>query len=401
MRWQQAIDDSVDRSFDRLVEVRRRLHMQPEPSGAEQKTSLFLYQLLGDEGFSVRLGPEGCGVIADLGANGGGDALVALRADIDALHIHDAKPVAYRSQCDGVMHACGHDAHTAIVLGAALAVRDASASGALPLATSLRALFQPAEETGNGAKAMIEVGAMDRVAAIFASHVDPSRKVGRVGLRTGVLTANCDEMRIVVRGRGGHAARPHESSDPIAAAAQFVNALYLFVPRSTDSQDAVVVTIGEMRGGDNANVIPEEVTLRGTIRTLDARVRRQTLDHIERLAEGIGQMTATRVDVDYGWATDSVTNDAALVGLLRRGARDVLGDAGIEEIPRPSMGSEDFAAYLERAPGAMIRLGCVSDRAGGPMLHSPLFDVDEEVIRHGAKVLAHAAAYWMEGRGKS
>ncbi|MEX2185966.1 MAG: amidohydrolase [Pirellulales bacterium] len=396
MSWRLEIDAAVDRSFDRLVAVRRRMHMQPEPSGAEQKTSLFLYQLLGDEGFSVRLGPEGCGVIADLPSSETHDTCIALRADIDALYIHDAKPAEYRSQCDGVMHACGHDAHTAIVLGATLAVRDVAAAGSLPRATPLRALFQPAEETGNGAKAMIEVGAIDRVTAILATHVDPSRKVGHVGLRTGVLTANCDEMRIVVRGRGGHAARPHESSDPIAAAAQFVNALYLFVPRSTDSQDAVVVTIGEMRGGDNANVIPEEVTLRGTIRTLDARVRGQTFEHIKRLAEGIGQMTLTRIDVEYGWATDSVINDAGLVALLRRGAREVVGDAGVEEIARPSMGSEDFAAYLQHTPGAMIRLGCVSDRAGGPMLHSPLFDVDEEVIRHGAKILAHAAVYWSE-----
>jgi amidohydrolase len=228
--WQTELDDAVDRLFDRMVEVRRRLHSQPEPSGDERKTSLYLYQLLGDEGFDVRMGPEGCGVIADLprAADCGGP-LVALRADIDALHIHEKNDVEYASRFPGVMHACGHDAHTAIALGAILSLKRLS-DGALPRPLPLRGIFQPAEETCLGAKSMVEVGAVDGVGAVFAVHVDPGRKLGRIGVRAGVMTANCDEMQVSIVGRGGHAARPHEAIDPIAAAAQLINALYLFIP---------------------------------------------------------------------------------------------------------------------------------------------------------------------------
>ena len=201
-------------------------------------------------------------------------------------------------------------------------------------------------------------------------------------------------MNIV--GRGGHAARPHEASDPIAAAAQLINALYLFVPRATDSQDAVVITMGQLIGGDNANVIPEEVTLRGTVRTLESDVRDETFDHIRRLATGIGQTTETQIRVRFGHGSNSIDNDARLVELLAQSGAEVLGTGGIERIARPSMGSEDFAFYVEKTPGAMFRLGCTSDRAGGFPLHSPTFDVDEEALRIGAGILARTVVSWSD-----
>jgi amidohydrolase len=228
--------------------------------------------------------------------------------------------------------------------------------------------------------------------------MDPSRRLGRIGVRSGVLTANCDEMRIALRGRGGHAARPHETSDPIAAAAQLINAIYMFIPRLTDSQDAVVVTFGQVIAGDNANVIPERVELRGTIRTLDADVRAKTMAHIRRLATGVGQTVGADVEVAFREGTESVRNDPQLVELLRRAGSEVVGAGGIDPIPRPSMGSEDFAFYQARVPGAMFRLGCASERAGGAPLHSPVFDFDEEALRVGARILARAAVYWSEAR---
>lgn len=316
---------------------------------------------------------------------------VAIRADIDALHIHDAKQVDYRSQNEGVMHACGHDAHTATVFGAITALKALQASGELPWDVSFRGIFQPAEETCAGATSMIQAGALEDVSSLIAVHMDPTRRVGHVGFRAGVLTANCDEMEIVISGRGGHAARPHEASDPIAAAAQLVNALYLFIPRVTDSQDAVVVTIGKIDGGDHANVIPERVTLRGTIRTLDQVVRRKTMEHISRIASSVAQTSETKINVQFGLGCKSVVNDAKVVQILRLAARDVLEPAGVEEIPRPSMGSEDFAFYLEQVPGAMIRLGSTSDRVGGSGLHTPTFDIDEESLRIGG---SHPGAAW-------
>ena len=220
--------------------------------------------------------------------------------------------------------------------------------------------------------------------------------MGHIGLREGVLTANCDEVQVRILGRGGHAARPHEASDPIAAAAQLINALYLFIPRATDSQDAVVVTVGQVYGGDNANVIPEEVSLRGTLRTLDRAIRERTFEHIRRLADGIGKTSDTRIDVTFALGSASVCNDPALIALLRRAGHEVVGEAGLDEIRRPSMGSEDFSFYLEQVPGAMIRLGCASARAGGSPLHTPTFDIDEEALRIGAKTLARAAVFWSQ-----
>jgi len=389
--WRDELDCAIADSVSEIVALRRHLHMNPEVSGEEQATSLHLYQLLGDDGFDVRLGPDGRGVIANLqGGEAAAAGWLALRADLDALRIHDTKSVEYRSQCDGVMHACGHDAHTAVVWGALHAVRQLQQAGHLPWAMHVRGIFQPSEETCQGAQEMITVGALDQVTSILAVHVDPSRDIGHIGIRAGVLTASCDEMTICIRGRGGHAARPHETSDPIAAAAQLINSLYLNIPRATDSQDAVVITIGQIQAGDNANVIPEGVTLRGSIRTLDRTIRRQTMDHIRRLADGLGQITETAIDVHYGVGSGSVVNDDCLIEVSRMAASEVVGARGIDEIPRASMGSEDFAFYLDHVPGAMLRLGCRSEVTGGAPLHAPIFDLDERVLPIGARVLARA-----------
>lgn len=390
--WREALDREIDQRFSQLVEIRRHLHAHPELSGQERDTSLYLYQLLRDLGFVVQMGPEGCGLIVDDDSTPR-QPRVAIRADIDALHICDAKKVDYRSQNEGVMHACGHDAHTATAFGALTALKALKQKGALPWDVSFRGIFQPAEETCEGAVGMIKSGALEDVTALIAVHMDPTRRVGHIGFRSGVLTANCDEMEIVIHGRGGHAARPHEASDPIAAAAQLVNALYLFIPRVTDSQDAVVVTIGKIEGGDHANVIPECVTLHGTIRTLDQVVRRKTMEHISRIASSMAQTSETKINVQFGLGCKSVVNNAKVIQVLRLAARDVLEPGGVEEIPRPSMGSEDFAFYLEQVPGAMIRLGSTSDRVGGSGLHTPTFDIDEESLRVGARVLARTVVY--------
>jgi amidohydrolase len=396
--WRERLDQAIDDRFERMVELRRHLHMHPEVSGEERNTSLHLYQSLGNEGFEVRMGPDGRGVLADLKQDGEVPARgrLALRADMDALRIHDTKQVAYRSQNEGIMHACGHDAHTAVVWGALTSLGDLQRSGSLPWQLHLRGVFQPAEETSEGARDMMAVGALEGVGGIMAVHMDPSRQVGHVGYRDGVLTAACDEFEMSIVGRGGHAARPHEASDPIAAAAQLINALYLFIPRVTDSQDAVVVTVGQIHGGENCNVIPEEVVLRGTIRSLDQGVRQKTIDHIGRLAEGIGGTSDTRIQVRYGCGNPPVVNDSAMIQVLRRAGREVLGDRGLDTINRPSMGSEDFAFYLEQVPGAMLRLGSTSATVGGSALHTPTFDIDEQSLRIGARLLARAAVFWCD-----
>jgi amidohydrolase len=201
-------------------------------------------------------------------------------------------------------------------------------------------------------------------------------------------------MRITIHGRGSHAARPHESNDPIAAAAQLISTLYQFVPRATDSQDAVVVSFGQVHGGQNANVIPEQVVLEGTVRTLDRHVRERTLAHIRALAEGIERVTGTTLAVDFERGTPSVVNDSQLTELVKQTAGELLGPERVVSMHRPSMGSEDFAVYLDFVPGTMFRLGAAGNGKVWPGLHTPVFDVDERCIGVGAKILARTMIAW-------
>jgi amidohydrolase len=391
--WRSRIDDAVDDAFTAMVSVRRQMHAHPEPSGAELQTSLRLYQLFDAQNLPVRMGPEGCGVIVESRNQAAGQR-IAMRADVDALRIQDQKQTSYRSIVPEVMHACGHDAHTATVFGAVTALDQLERDGASPWPVKWRGIFQPAEETGNGAKAMVAAHALDGVDAILSMHVDPTRRAGTIGVRPGVLTASCDSMHVTIRGRGGHAARPHESDDPIAAAAELISTLYQYVPRATDSQDAVVVSFGQIHGGQNSNVIPEEVLLSGTIRTLDPEVREKTIQHVRTLAEGIERVTGTRIEVMFEHGSPSVVNDAELNRLVSLEATDLLGAEQVHKIPRPSMGSEDFAAYLEHIPGAMFRLGAAGDDPPWPGLHTPMFDVDERCLAVGAKILARCVVEW-------
>lgn len=397
--WQQQLDAAVDRRFDQIVADRRHLHMHPELSGEELDTSLYLYQQLDTEGYAVELGPEGRGVTVQPKPVAPEDVEAAIpriciRADIDALAIQDEKNAPYASQVPGVMHACGHDAHTATVLGAIRALSELEAGGDLPWPVRWRAVFQPAEETCEGAHAMVRAGVLESVDAIIATHMDPSRAIGKIGVRPGVLTANGDHIVFTIYGRGGHAARPHETIDPIAVAAQLISSLYLFVPRTTDSLDAVVITIGQILGGDNPNVIPERVQLRGTLRTLSRTVRERTLEYIRQLARGVGESTGTKIEVEFSVGVHSVENDGYLTELFRKSAADVVGENGVEEIQQPSMGGEDFSAYLDHVPGAMFRLGCASPGAEATPLHTPRFDIDEKALAIGAKILARTAVLW-------
>lgn len=386
--WQQQLDAAVDQGAGSMVNLRRHLHMHPEPSGEELQTSLHLYQLFAHAGLKVRMGPEGCGLLVD-GRTERGQKRIAVRADCDALRIQDEKNVEYHSQVPQVMHACGHDVHTSTVCGAITAIDALDREGALPWPVTWRAIFQPAEETGDGAESMIEAGALKDVDAIVALHVDPTRQAGTVGVRPGVFTASCDMLRLTIHGRGGHAARPHESADPIAAAAQLISTLYQFIPRATDSQDAVVVSFGEIHGGLNANVIPQEVVLDGTVRTLNRQVRERTLDNIHRIAGGVENVTGTKLTVDFYEGIGSVMNDPAITALVEGVACDLLGSDNVAQMPRPSMGSEDFAAYLDVVPGSMFRLGCAGSLPW-PGLHTPIFDVDEKCLAVGAKILARS-----------
>lgn len=389
--WMQKLDRAIDARKQKMVEVRRDLHMYPELSGCEVETTRYLTDLLQRAGCAVQPGPNGCGAIADNASEG---PRLGLRADIDALHIQDVKQVPYRSRVPGVMHACGHDGHTATVLGAVWGLLDCAA--ALPWPVHWRAIFQPAEETNRGALDMIAFGALQNVCGLIGLHLDPSRPSGTVGIRQGVLTANCVGMEIDIRGRGGHAARPSETRDPIAAGAQVITALYQALPRNFDAHDPVVMSIGHIAAGENPNVIPDRAMLRGTLRTLSAKAQTRAMDRILKIAQGAGNITDTRIDVQFSVGPPSVDNDPALTDLIRQSAADVLGATGVQAIAEPSMGGEDFANYLAHVPGALFRLGCGPTGGNAPPLHAPDFDLDERALTIGAKILARSVIHYFD-----
>lgn len=387
--WEAALDAGA-RDIDReVVEIRRRLHAEPEPSGEEFGSVEMLRSRFQAAGISCRVVPARNGLLVD-GPSAEGAPRIAFRADLDALRLHDAKTVAYRSRRDGVMHACGHDAHTAIAAGAVLLLERLERQGALPWPVAWRAIFQPAEETAVGAIAMVQLGALQDVCDIFALHVDPSRRVGTAGVRDGALTASYDQLRIRATGKGGHGARPHESQDPIAASAQLLTAIYSLIPRSVDSQDPVVVTIGKIQGGYNANVIPEQVDMEGTLRTLDPKVREATKEKLRRLTRGISEASDVTLEISFDQGLGAVINDTGANAIVREAAQRTLGLGNVDEVPRPSMGGEDFAAYLEKVPGAMFRLGVASGDGPAAPLHSPLFDIDERALGLGVRIIARA-----------
>ncbi len=392
--WRTKLDALVDDIQPRMQHVREYLHVHPEVSGQEFETTQYIRSQLDEERLSIRLGPDGRGLIVDTLPTQT-SAVIALRADIDALPIQDAKDVSYRSTRPGVMHACGHDAHAASVLGAIWALETARASGILPGPLSYRAIFQPAEETNKGAIEMCDAGALNGVGAIIGAHMDPSRAAGTVGIRDGVFTADCVELEIRIKGRGGHAARPHESLDPVAVAAQLITSLYLFVPRGTDSQDPVVLSFGAIHGGHGANSIPDEVTLRGTLRTMTSTSRMQAVEHIRRLSHGLATASATVIEISTIEGPPALTNDTHLSSLLADEARHCLGADHVQQIAKPSMGGEDFANYLATVPGAMFRAGCRGGDSPTP-LHSPRFDIDPLALSTTAKILARTVCAWTE-----
>lgn len=404
--WEERFDDRIEELVPEQIDIRRRLHAHPEPSGEEVETTAFIAETLASAGLSPVICEsdvgQPVGVIADVdvGRPASDSPLIAIRADMDALRMPDEKTVPYRSTREGCAHACGHDAHSSILLGAALAATRVHASlqegngapdGDHAPGVRLRLLFQPAEETSGGARWLVAQGAMEDVDAILGVHVDPERLVGEVGIRYGSLTANCDEVRIVIEGKGGHAARPHHARDPIAAAAHLVSALYEILPRTIDARDPAVFTIGKIAGGSAANVIPEKVELVGTLRTIEASTRHELEKRMQRICNATELSTGTRIDLDLNSPLGAVVNDPQVTSALHEAARRVVGNENAIVLDKPSLGGEDFSVYLDHAPGSLLRLGCATPGMDWPFLHSPLFDIDERTLAVGTRILVRAA----------
>ncbi len=384
-----------------MVEIRRDLHRHPELGLEEHRTSARVQELLDELGIEHVDGLGGTGVLGLIrgrepdGSSGG--VAVALRADLDALPLDDAKQVPYRSTVPGKMHACGHDVHTAVLLGAArlLAARAGELGGTVKL------LFQPAEETVGGARLLIEAGVLDDppVAGVFGLHVDPGLEAGRVAVRYGQRNASSDNVAVTVRGRSAHGAYPAGGVDAIVVAAQVVSALQTVVSRNVDARDSAVLTFGTVRGGTQGNILAGRVELVGTVRTLDPRIRELVLERLRQTAEGVAAALGARAEVAIEPSYDPLVNHDEMVDLVRASAVELLGEEKVSEVPRANMGVEDFAFYLSRVPGAFYSLGVRNEQAGiVHPVHNERFDVDESAMAVGAAVQALNALTLLERR---
>ncbi|MET9882230.1 amidohydrolase [Streptomyces sp. NPDC006430] len=379
-----------------LIAFRRDLHMHPELGHQEFRTTAAIKARLEKAGLHPRVLKSGTGLVCDVGTWDGGRPMLALRADIDALPIPDAKThVAYRSTVPDRAHACGHDVHTAVVLGAGLVLAELDREGLLP--RPVRLLFQPAEEVlPGGATDAIASEVLDGVGKIIAVHCDPRVDAGKIGLRTGPVTSACDRLEITLEGPGGHTARPHLTTDLVTAAARVAVDLPAVLSRRMDARSGMSITWGRIEAGHACNVIPMHAELSGTIRCLDINAWHEAPDQIHAAIDEIAGIYRAKSEITYVRGVPPVVNDPVVTELLRESMAARLGKDSVEDTEQ-SLGGEDFSWYLEHVPGAMARLGVHTPGSSTKRdLHRGDFDVDEAAIGVGVEFFTAAAL--LDGR---
>lgn len=378
-----------------LVRIRRNLHRHPEIGFEEHRTSGFIRRVLEEHGLDVQGPIAETGLYVDIDGGTSGPA-IGYRADMDALPIADAKSTDYASSSPGVAHLCGHDVHSTVAVGVAILLHRMRSR----LAGRVRVFFQPNEEgTPGGATAMIRDGVLDDLEAVYAIHVDPTLDVGRFGLLSGPITASSDRFRIRIRSRStGHSARPHESADTMWIAVQISNALYQLSGRITDARNPSVLTICRFHGGDAYNVIPAEVEFGGTLRSASTDDRQTLVRRIEHVATEVASVNGARAHVDFQYGSPAVVNDERIVDHLEETIRRVFDGDAVYNVPQPSMGAEDFAHYVARIPGALLRVGTFSGPRTSFPLHDAHFDIDERALAPTAHLMAEALSSHLERR---
>lgn len=372
-----------------LVAVRRHLHQFPELSGAEFETTRYLAGLLRKVGEPV-IADDARGCWVDIGADEP-QTIVAIRCDIDALPILSQLDQPYASRVEGVMHACGHDAHAAMGIGAANLLAQAYQENVSPQNTAVRIIMQPAEEISTGALHMLKCGAYEGVSAAIALHVDPLRPIGTLAIREGTLTAACEVFRCELVGKGGHSARPYLTSDTVAAAAAWIQSAQERVGRSFAAEEAVVLNVGKIETNGAANIVPHQVVLEGTARSVSAASLEDARKLLLQVGESVGNLYDLKVNYHRVATTPPVVNNATITDNLREVARHIVGEDNVKEIESPSMGAEDFGFVCSRLPAAMMRIGVGNLDQTSPNLHTPWFDIDEQALSLGAATLAATA----------
>lgn len=378
----------ADELFDWMCSIRRYLHRHPETGFKEEKASRYIQGRLAELGIAFRAGLAGTGVVATLGPEGAGSH-VALRADMDCLPLQEKTGLPFSSVHQGKMHACGHDGHVAMLLGAAVLLRDRDLKGRIDL------VFQPAEESGRGAAELVRAGVLEGVEAIFAGHIDTHFRTGLITVDEGVICAWADPFSISIQGRSGHAARPHEAADAVVASASLISALQTLVSRETNPNHSAVVSIGKVRAGVAHNVIADEAVLEGTLRATDAESRSRTIAGIQRIVAAIGALHGVEVSVTFHDSLPAVINTPLATGIAKTATVSLIGEGNMCSQGAPSLGGEDFAFYQQVTEGCLVRFGAMHPEGAGPA-HSATYDFDEKVLSIGASWLAAAALTWLD-----
>ena len=362
----------------RLIQLRRVLHEYPELSGQEANTAAVICKFLDGLAIKYRAHVAGHGVVAEVPGRAGVPCVV-LRADTDALPIQEDTGLDFASVHDGVMHACGHDGHTTMLLGAAALLSEEN-----DLPAPVRLIFQPAEEKGTGAQAMIQAGALEGAGMIFGGHLDRHYHPGAIVVAEGAVNASSDNFTIEIIGQGAHGARPHESIDAVVVGSLMIMALQTIVSREVDPARPSVVSVGQFHAGTAPNVIAGQARLDGTVRAQDSAVRQQLLTSIRRIAESIAQLHGAKIQVTLKEGTPPLINTTEMAGLARRAAVAAVGEANVLPLKTANMGAEDFSYYMEKIPGAYVRFGGQVPGKEGFPAHSSKFDFDEQALAVGA-----------------
>jgi len=372
-----------------LIEYYRVFHRFAETSGKEFKTSQRITEILRQiPGLEIREHVAGYGVLATLcGAKPG--KTIALRADIDALPIEEHTGLSFQSDTPGVMHACGHDNHITMLLGAAMILSRYREN----LHGQVRFFFQPSEEAAptGGSRAMIAEGAMEGVDAIFGLHVWPELPVGTFGVKSGAFMANSDYFTVTITGKGCHAATPHMGYDALTAAAQFINSIHTIVSRNIDPLESAVITIGKCKAGSRYNVVAETCLLEGTCRTYDAKIRDMIEHRLQEILDGICQLSRCQGTLNYTRGYTAIMNDKHLTDYFLKTATSLFGNHRVIETQHPSMGADDFAFYQQCAPGCFFWLGTAQESGTNWPLHNSHFAPDNEILWQGASMFAKLA----------
>ena len=383
------MDYNEQRLTDWLIATRREFHMHPELSNEEIQTTQRVKEILRGIEVEVQDLPGLTGAVGLIRGKGR-NTTIALRADIDALPIQELNEAAYKSKRDGVMHACGHDAHTAIMLGVAKYLQESGLGQKLK--GNVKFLFQPAEEKGTGAREMIARGVLENptVDKVLACHVSPELPVGTIGINRTQSHASADWFSLCIRGKGAHGARPSEGTDPIVAGAYFITAVQSIISRNVPPNDTAVLTVGKFAAGSAPNIIPEYAHLEGTIRAFRDDIRNQVIKRLRESIRGIEESFCVSCSFELHEGMPACVNDEHVSGFMYEVAVHVLGSGKVTYIP-PVTGSEDFALFAIERPSAIIRLGCGNEeKTVVHPLHSPYFDVDEGVLSIGVRVFVEA-----------